>query len=79
MISAVISVNNEQVTKTRNKLLNNHVGYRDCLLLLLWVRFNVFYKVIYNCQNVFDALLSARKRAHNVHKIGTRKVNLCIL
>ena len=53
--------------ETQNKLVNEHAGYSDCLLVLQRVHFNVFGEVIDDCQNVLVSTLRARKRPNDVY------------
>ena len=57
--SVLVSMNDVQNSKTRNKLVDKHASYCELLLTLQCVRLNVFSKMIDDFENVSVATLSA--------------------
>ena len=66
-VRSLFGMNDVRDAKSRNELIDEHTGYRDCLMVLQCVRLNVFGEMIDDCQNVWVSTLRSRKRANDVH------------
>ena len=67
IVGSLIGMKDVGDTTTRFELVDNHAGYRDCLLVLQCLRLKVFCKVIDDGIIVSVPTLRAPKRSNNVH------------